>query len=113
MTVQALLEQLAKGVVDFTEVMAVIDQNYRFTPSAFRNGEHFNEANTNNGSCPIFACAPLHGPARQQTLTAFGDFYRVDVLASPKGSDHANIRNFMVSGWDGIQFEGVALQPLF
>ncbi|MGU3844869.1 HopJ type III effector protein, partial [Vibrio diabolicus] len=38
-----------------------------------------------------------------------GRFYREDVLLHPENSDHQNIRNFMVTGWDGIRFEAPAL----
>jgi hypothetical protein len=30
-------------------------------------------------------------------------------LKNPAGTDHQNIRNFMKTGWNGIQFEGEAL----
>jgi len=112
MTVDELIVRLGAGAVAFPEVMAVIDECYIFTPTAFNNGSQYNEANTNNGSCKIFAFAQMHNLDQQQTLNAFGDYYRVDVLGHPDASDHANIRNFMVSGWAGIRFEGAALQPV-
>jgi hypothetical protein len=31
-------------------------------------------------------------------------------LGDPSGTNHQNIRNFMKTGWNGIQFEGEALQ---
>ncbi|MEG0198898.1 MAG: HopJ type III effector protein, partial [Acinetobacter sp.] len=31
------------------------------------------------------------------------------VLATPEATDHQNIRQFMLNGWDGIQFESEAL----
>jgi hypothetical protein len=91
--------------------MALIDELYDFTPTAFSNGATRNEADQNNGSCKLFSFAKLHGLSQQQTLTCFGDYYRKDVLGNPDGSDHANIRNFMKSGWEGISFEGEALKP--
>jgi len=39
----------------------------------------------------------------------FGRFYREDVLGNPEGNDHANIRNFMESGWGGVKFDSPAL----
>jgi HopJ type III effector protein len=53
----------------------------------------------------------LHRLSEPQTLQMFGDYYRKDVLSSPAGSDHANIRQFMQYGWDGIEFAGQALSP--
>jgi hypothetical protein len=33
-------------------------------------------------------------------------------LAHPTGGDHTNIRNFMLSGWSGVKFDGLALTPV-
>lgn len=112
MSVVELLSRLGQGPVSFSEVMAVIDAHYRFSPTAFSNGGQHNAADTNNGSCKIFAFGKLHQLSEQATLNAFGDFYTKDVLGNPAGSDHANIRNFMQTGWGGVQFEGEALSLL-
>lgn len=104
-----LVAALNNGPADFTEVMKVIDENYHFTPVAFRNGNTNNAENTNNGSCKIFAFAKLHKLSAQSTLNAFGDYYMVDVLQNPDNDDHQNIRNFIEFGWDGIEFSGEAL----
>ncbi|MBO6754383.1 MAG: HopJ type III effector protein [Spongiibacter sp.] len=109
MSEQALLQQLADGTADFADVISHIDTHYDFQPTAFRNGDTYNDAGTNNGSCKIFAFGKLKGLSPQQTLNAFGDYYRKDVLQNPEGSDHANIRNFIQHGWEGIDFEGEAL----
>jgi hypothetical protein len=109
MVMNELIDRLAQQPVAFSDVMAVIDEHYSFTPTAFQNGEQFNDAGSNNGSCKIFAFAALHQLSVQATLNAFGDYYTNDVLANPEGDDHANIRNFMGSGWGGIRFEGSAL----
>lgn len=95
--------------ITFPEVIAHIDANFDFTPTRFINGSAINEAGQNNGSCKIFAFAQLNKLSVDQTLSFFGDFYRIDVLGNPEGTDHQNIRNFMKFGWQGIQFEGVAL----
>jgi len=96
--------------IAFSEVIEFVDAAYDFTPTRFTNGLTTNEANQNNGSCKIFSVAKLLGLNQDQTLSLFGDYYRIDVLQNPEGTDHANIRNFMVSGWEGIQFEGEALR---
>ncbi|MFV0574357.1 MAG: HopJ type III effector protein [Vibrio sp.] len=95
--------------VEFEQTIAVIDANYKFTPTAFTNGELKNEAGQNNGSCKIFAFAQMNLLTEAQTLACFGKFYREDVLLHPENTDHQNIRNFITHGWDGIQFSKPAL----
>ncbi len=111
MELKDFLKQLnnAPESVCFNDTIALIDALYDFTPTAFTNGATRNEAGQNNGSCKLFSFAKLNGLSPQQTLCCFGDFYRKDVLGNPAGTDHQNIRNFMQRGWDGIQFDGVAL----
>ncbi len=107
-----LLEKIHQNssLITFQEVIDYIDTNYHFTPTRFVNGDTLNEAGKNNGSCKIFSFAKLHQLTQAQTLALFGDFYRVDVLENPQGTNHQNIRNFMKFGWEGIQFEGQALK---
>ncbi|WP_353170136.1 HopJ type III effector protein [Flavobacterium sp.] len=93
----------------FPETITFIDEKYTFTPTTFKNGNQLNNAGENNGSCKIFAFAQLQQFTKEETLSLFGDFYQ-DVLYSPEASDHQNIRNFMIFGWDGIHFEDEALQ---
>lgn len=95
----------------FNDTMAVIDALYEFNPCAFKNGDLLNEAGKNNGSCKLFSFARLHGLSEQQTLHCFGAYYRDDVLKHPAGTDHQNIRNFIKTGWTGIEFNSAALAP--
>lgn len=99
--------------VSFNETMATIEQDYDYTPAQFTNGlgdtKVINEAGTNEGSCKIFAFAQANDLTAEQTLHCFGDYYREDVLQNPNGTDHANIRNFIQHGWQGIHFETQAL----
>lgn len=96
--------------ISFEEVIAHVDENYIFTPTAFENGDFHNEANQNNGSCKIFSFAKMNDLTQGETLALFGDFYRKDVLENMDGEDHQNIRNFMKYGWEGISFDDVALE---
>lgn len=107
-----LFENLEKSAdeIQFSDVIAFIDEHYDFTPTKFTNGNTVNEAGQNNGSCKVFSFAQLNDLSQQETLNLFGEFYREDVLKNPDGTDHQNIRNFMQSGWEGISFEGKALQ---
>lgn len=111
MSPKALLQQLktTPNSIEFNDVIAVIDNTYNFTPTAFKNGCTDNAANSNNGSCKLFTFAKLQQLDEASTLALFGDYYRIDVLQHPNGDDHANIRNFMQFGWQGIVFEGQAL----
>ncbi len=111
MTISDLLSQLIQqpNTVEFTDTMAVIDENYNFSPTAFTNGETINSADQNNGSCKIFSFGLLNNLSEQQTLACFGTYYRDDVLGNPDGDDHQNIRQFMLSGWTKVQFDGEAL----
>lgn len=95
--------------ISFAQSIALIDALYDFTPTAFVNGQQQNAAGENNGSCKILAFAALHQLSEPQTLQLFGDYYRLEVLPQPLGTDHANIRNFMRTGWDGVSFAGQAL----
>lgn len=100
----------APDTIQFPDTIAVIDALYEFTPTAFRNGDVHNEAGQNSGSCKIFSFAQLQKLSATQTLACFGAFYRDDVLKHPEADNHQNIRNFMRSGWEGIEFDGAALQ---
>lgn len=97
-------------LITFQETIGAIDSNYNFTPTSFKNGNQFNNANENNGSCKIFAFAKINNLEKEKTLSLFGSYYFDDVLKNPDGIDHQNIRNFIVSGWDGISFDGEALK---
>lgn len=98
----------SQELISFQEVIAFIDNNYNFTPTSFKNGNQFNEAGQNNGSCKVFSYAKLNNLSKEETLLLFCEHYQ-DVLKTPEATDHQNIRNFMQFGWDGITFEGEAL----
>jgi hypothetical protein len=111
MELNTLLQRLNESPdsVAFNDTIAVIDSLYEFTPTSFKNGSLLNEAGKNNGSCKLFSFARLLGLSQQQTLNCFGTYYRDDVLKHPEGTDHQNIRNFIRTGWAGIEFSGDAL----
>jgi len=113
MTVEQLLNTLRNSPeqVEFKDVIETIDAHYDYQPARFSNGSTINEAGSNAGSCKIFSFALLNNLDQAATLACFGHYYRDDVLQHPDGDDHANIRNFMVSGWAGVQFDSQALSP--
>ena len=110
---QQLIEQTKNSpeAIDFTHVIETIEAEYKYTPAAFTNGDLTNDAGTNEGSCKIFSFAEIHSLDQQETLALFGKYYREDVLGNPEGNDHGNIRNFMASGWAGINFTTQPLTP--
>lgn len=113
MNIDAFLKKLndAPESITFDETMTVINALYEFTPTSFVNGAVQNEAGQNSGSCKLFAFAKLNGLSEAQTLACFGAYYREDVLNNPDGTDHQNIRHFMKTGWPGVKFDSMPLQP--
>jgi hypothetical protein len=117
MSLSLFLDKLnSNATISFDETMTVINANYHYQPTEFINGLNeeilINQAGTNEGSCKIFAFAKIHHLTQQQTLNLFGDYYRLDVINNPQGTGHQNIRNFIKFGWDGISFQGSALQTV-
>jgi hypothetical protein len=111
MPLETYINQLKQSpkTIAFAETIAIIEENYTFTPTAFQNGNQHNAAGENSGSCKLFAFAKLQNLTPEETLACFGAYYFEDVLKNPEGNDHQNIRNFMKTGWNGIRFEGEAL----
>ena len=107
------LDALREGKVDFEDTMAVISTHYSFSPSSFRNGLAegmiMNAVGQNEGSLKILSFAHLNRLNEEQTLQCFGQFYQ-NVLNTPEGRDHKNIRAFIKSGWTGVKFSRQALQ---
>jgi hypothetical protein len=111
MTITSFLQKLIQtpNSITFPETIAVIEENYDFTPTTFENGTQHNAAGQNSGSCKLFAFAKLQNLSQSETLACFGAYYFEEVLGNPEGTNHQNIRNFIKSGWEGIRFEGEAL----
>lgn len=98
------------NTIEFSETMDVIDGNYDFTPTAFKNGTLENVEGKNSGSCKLFAFAKNQGFTKEETLVCFGKYYFDEVLNDLNGSGHQNIRNFMNTGFDGLVFDGEPLK---
>lgn len=92
----------------FAETLAFVAAHYDYTPSAFRNGDQRNAAGQNEGSCKVLGLALLEGLTDDEALRAFGEHYR-DVLATPDGADHGNVRALMKTGLAGVAFESMPL----
>ncbi len=103
-----LLAGLKENSIKFSQVIEFIETYYQHQPIAFKNGDTYNEATQNQGSAKVFAFAQLNNLSAADTLYLFAEHYQA-VLANPDGTDHQNIRQFIVHGWEGIVFEGEAL----
>jgi len=112
MTLETFLNKLKTTPkdIDFTDTIRVIESNYIFTPTAFKNGDLYNNVGENSGSCKLLAFAKLQNLTKEETLACFGKYYYEDVLNDPNGTGHQNIRNFMKTGFEGLVFEGMPLR---
>lgn len=93
----------------FSDTLAFIGEHYDYQPSAFVNGGVENAAGQNEGSCKTLGLALLEGFSLEEALQAFGEHYR-NVLASPEGNDHGNIRALLETGLGGVRFAQPSLQ---
>ena len=113
MSLEAFLQTIRTGTpVSFQDTIAVIAEHYVYQPTELSNGLDqpvISQPGQNEGSCKIFAFAQIHHLSVSETLSLFGDYYRIDVLQHPDATDHQNIRRFMQDGWAGIVFQGKAL----
>ncbi len=103
------LASLTAGHGDFDDTLALIERYFEYQPTAFQNGPLHNDAGTNAGSCRVFALGQYCNLSESDTLKLFAQHYR-QVLDEPAGSSHANIRQFMTTGWSGIRFEAPPLR---
>lgn len=108
--ISALLNGVEQRAINFQQVIEFIDTHYDYTPVSFVNGLLHNGAGENAGSAKVFGFAKLHRLTAVDTLKLFAEHYR-QVRATPQGSDHANIRNFMYYGWQAFLMEHNALTP--
>lgn len=88
----SLLQQLKSNLVSFKEVIEFIETYYQHQPTAFKNGETYNEATQNQGSAKVFSFAQLNNLSKEDTLFLFAEHYQA-VLNTPDATDHQNIRD--------------------
>jgi hypothetical protein len=98
-----LRASLKSGEHAFADTLAFIAAGYDYQPQAFTNGGVENAAGQNEGSCKTLGLALLEGLSDEEVLLAFGEHYR-SVVATPEGSDHANIRALIEHGLAGVKF---------
>ena len=63
---------------------------------------------TKQENSKLFAFAKDQKLSKQETLNCFGEHYK-NVLDTPEGDNHENIRNFISHGWEGVSFNKEAL----
>ena len=107
--IQDLLNKIDTNEIIFTDVISFIEKNYTYSPSAFSNGKQLNAENENQGSAKVFSFAQLNNLNEEDTLKLFVEHYQ-SVLDTPEETNHQNIRQFMIYGWDGIKFEKQVLK---
>lgn len=112
MSLQVFLEKLRADPesIEFAETIEIIQSNYEYTPTNFTNGTQLNKAGENEGSCKILAFAYINTLTVTETLNCFGHYFREDVVGKPAGDDHQNIRQFILDGFEGIEFDVLPLQ---
>lgn len=112
MTLETFISKLKNTpeFIEFNETINVIESHYEFIPTGFKNGELYNKAGENSGSCKLLAFAKLQGLTKNETLACFGKYYFEDVLNDPNGNGHQNIRNFMKTGVKGLVFDNSTLK---
>lgn len=103
-----ILEKLNQNEANFADVIAYIEENYNYTASAFVNGNQENAIDQNQGSAKVFAFANLNNLSKEDTLKLFAEHYEA-VLATPEGTDHNNIRQFIKNGWERLKFKNEVL----
>ena len=108
--VSALLARLDNKALNFSQVLDYIDEHYNYRPTAFANGEIHNEPGENKGSANVFGFALHNRLSQNDTLKLFAEHYDA-VKADPKGTNHANIRNFSFFGWQGFLMQLNCLIP--
>jgi hypothetical protein len=101
--------EMSGDEIMFEEVIELIDELYEYGLIEFKNGDVVNMQGENEGTAKVLSYAALSNLDKETTLKLWGQYYR-DVLKNPDGTDHANIRNFMKTGWEGVSFDyGIAL----
>jgi hypothetical protein len=103
-----LIKNQKENSTPFSDVLAFIETYYQHQPAAFKNGNAYNEATQNQGSAKVFSFAQQNNLSKEDTLYLFAEHYR-SVLDNPDATDHQNIRQFIIHGWEGISFENPAL----
>jgi hypothetical protein len=103
-----LIAGLKENTIPFSAVIEFIETYYKHQPTAFKNGDAYNESTQNQGSAKVFAFAKINNISAADTLYLFAEHYQ-SVLANLTATDHQNIRQFMAHGWPGVVFEGEAL----
>ncbi|MCH5599137.1 HopJ type III effector protein [Niabella ginsengisoli] len=107
--IKKLINKLEKKEAQFLDTISFIETYYVHTPTAFTNGAQLNGTNENQGSAKVFTFAKLNDLSKEETLKLFAEHYDA-VLSTPTGNDHQNIRQFILHGWQGIAFNGLALK---
>ncbi len=108
MNIANLLKLLRLKKIYFKEVLSIIDAEYDYIPSIFRNGNKINNASENPGSAKVLYFGKINNISKDDTLFLFAEHYE-SVLEDPDGNSHQNIREFLQYGWEHVYFESPVL----
>ena len=108
MNIANLLKLLRLKKINFKEVLSIIDAEYEYVPSTFRNGNKLNYANENPGSAKVLYFGKVNNLSKEDTLFLFAEHY-AGVLEDPDGTSHPNIREFLHYGWERVNFDSQIL----
>ena len=95
-------------------ILAVIRMFYLIEPQEFEVGSYHNALGDNLDTLAIIGYAEVHHLTDSETLAMFCEAY-TEVLNSPDGDNHPNIRAFMDVGHKGfrLKFFPLQLRPEF
>ncbi len=97
-------------IKSFDSSLLEIVTTFDISPVPFVNGPIKNKRGKNAKSAAIFAYGLKMGLSAEDTLKLFGGIYQA-VLNNPEGGNHENIRQFMLTGWNGLKFpKGLGLK---
>jgi hypothetical protein len=102
--IRHFIDAIAKDDHQFAATLAFVEAWYKFTPTAFDNGDVHNSSLENQGSAKVLALATDLELNSTQVLCCFGEHYR-DVLATPHAKNHFNLRRLQRDGFRDIRFD--------
>ena len=111
MTLTEFLHAIKQPEHRFADTLTFIDRHYHYTACDFDNAGLHNSVGSNPGSCKILGLALLEQLSTEDALLAFAEHYQ-QVLATPDGSDHANIRQLLKHGLASVHFSQLPLSRL-
>ncbi len=96
---------------DFNEVLSVIDNRFKYTPTSFTNNSLENKQGENEGSLKLLALLKFVNYSDADNPAKFFKEHYDAVLADPDGDSHQNIRHLMKGTLKDVFF-GSSIIPI-